>query len=112
MPGLRSYTVSSGTAMPRLTFPPPSGFGVGDCVMLAGTAEYLCRRYRLPIPAWTEDPQYFLEGRWELLPAFERVTGGVWVPFPFLATEESWGRVEEEFRRRGILFEARDLITL
>lgn len=93
-------------------YPPPSGFGQGDGAMMAGAAEYLCRRYGLPIPSWTEEPQYFLNGRWELLPAFQPEVAGTWVPFPFLGDEESWPSVEVEFRRRGLFFQARNLITL
>ena len=80
--------------------------------MYAGAAEYLCKRYNLPVPAWTEDPQYFLEGRWEPLPNFEVATDSFWTPFPFLYSEETWNRTEEQFRRRGLVFEARNLIAL
>jgi hypothetical protein len=89
--------------------PPPSGLGIEQCAMLAGAAEYLSHRYGLPVPAWTEEPQVFLTGRWEFLPLVD-----VWVPWPWLEQGEDrrWERTPEEFKRRGLCFEARNLITL
>ena len=66
----------------------------------------------LPMPPWTEEPRYFLDGRRELLSAFESVIAGEWVPYPFLGDEESWPSVEVEFRRRGLFFQARHQISL
>ena len=103
----RVYIVYRGFAVP-----PPSGFGLESCALYAATAEYLCRRYGLPVPAWTEETQFFLEGRWEPLPNFEPEMEGVWVPFPLFGTERTWERTPGEFRRRGLVFEARKLIAL
>jgi hypothetical protein len=88
---------------------PPPGLGRQWCAMLAGSAEYLCHRYKLPVPGWTEEPQYFLVGRSEYIPLVD-----VWVPWPWpeVEGEERWAQTPEEFQRRGLCFEARNLITL
>lgn len=89
--------------------PPPPGLGREWCAVLAGAAEYLCHRYKLPVPSWTEEAQFYLDGRWEFIPLVD-----VWVPWPYFesSAEEEWERIPEEFRRRGLYFEARSLITL
>jgi hypothetical protein len=89
--------------------PPPPGLGSEWCAVLAGAAEYLCHRYELLVPAWTENSQYFLTGRWEFVPLVD-----VWAPWPWFegAGEDEWERTPEEFRRRGLYFRARNLITL
>lgn len=69
-------------------FPPPAGLGQEWCAILAGAAEYLCHRYGLPVPAWTEKPQYFLTGPFEFLPLVD-----VWVTWPwFEGVMEDTGR--------------------
>jgi len=89
--------------------PPPAALGREQCAMLAGAAEYLCHRYGLPTPSWLEELQYFLDGRWQFLPLVD-----VWVPWPWFkeSDESQWENIPEEFRRRGLYFEARNLITL
>ena len=89
--------------------PPPPGLGKEWCAVLAGAAEYLSHRYGLPVPDWTEEPQFFLTGRWEFIPLVD-----VWVPWPYFKSrdEGQWERVPEEFRRQGLFFEARNLIAL
>jgi hypothetical protein len=88
---------------------PPETLGREQCAMLAGAAEYLCHRYGFPVPSWTEEPQFFLSGRFEFLPLVD-----LWVPWPWFESrgESDWERIPEEFRRRGLYFEARNLITL
>ena len=58
---------------------------------LAGVAEYLCHRFNLPVPEWTEKPEYFLPEPWE---------------------ESRADTGECEFRRRNIGYNPRHLIRL
>jgi len=89
--------------------PPHPGLGREWGAVLAGSAEYLCHRYKLPVPSWTEEPRYFLSGRFEFVPLVD-----VWVPWPWFeeSGEDEWEQVPDEFRRRGLCFAARNLITL
>ncbi len=58
---------------------------------LAGVAEYLCHQFKLPVPEWTEKPEYFL-------------------PEPWRKSRDDTG--EPEFRRRNIGYNPRHLIRL
>lgn len=79
--------------------PPPPGLGREWCGVLAGSAEYLCRRYKLPIPAWTEERQFFLPIRSEFVPLVD-----LWVPWPWFgeAAEHEWEGIPEEFRGAAV----------
>ena len=44
--------------------PPPEEFAQPYRALLAGAAEFWCREFDLPVPAWTEEPQYFLDEWW------------------------------------------------
>ena len=55
----------------------------------AGMAEFLCHRFSLPVPEWTEKPEYFL-------------------PEPWGKSQDDTG--EPEFRRRNIGYNPRHLI--
>jgi hypothetical protein len=81
--------------------PPPQGLGPEWCATLAGAAEYRCHRYGLSVPAWVEEPRYFLTGRWEFVPLVD-----IWVPWPWPEVEgdKRWEQTPEEFRRRGLCF--------
>ena len=69
----------------------PSGFfDVRMRAWLAGVAEYLCRRFGLPVPEWTEKPEYFLAEFWK-------------------RTDDAG---EPEFRRRNVGYNPRHLIRL
>lgn len=57
---------------------------------LAGIAEYLCHRFGLPVPEWTEKPEYFLPEFWK-------------------KTDDSG---DPEFRRRNVGYNPRHLIRL
>lgn len=84
--------------------PPPDGFSTEFRALLAGAAEFWCREFGLPVPAWTEEPQYFLDEWWTpwgefLSDAPERVA-------------ERRAKADPAFLRRNILFAARNLIAL
>lgn len=84
--------------------PPPDGFGRERSALLAGVAEYLCRRYDLDLPSWIDDSQYCLSELWD--PVED-------VCFALRASRyRRCKRAEPEFLRRNIVFEARNLITL
>jgi hypothetical protein len=57
----------------------------------AGMAEYLCHRFNLSVPEWTEKPEYFL-------------------PEPWKKSRDDTG--EPEFRRRNIGYNPRHLTRL
>lgn len=57
----------------------------------AGMAEYLCHRFNLPVPEWTDKSEYFL-------------------PEPWGKSQDDTG--EPEFRRRNIGYNPRHLIRL
>lgn len=57
----------------------------------AGMAEYLCHRFKLPVPGWTEKAEYFLPEPWE-------------------KSYDDTG--ESEFRRRNIGYNPRHLTRL
>jgi len=44
--------------------PPPRILSPRWRAVLAGTAEYLCKQFNLPIPGWTEEPEYSLPEIW------------------------------------------------
>ena len=84
--------------------PPPKNLSPGWRAVLAGTAEYLSKEFNLPVPAWTEEPEYFLPE--------------IWNPWEDLGLdmkefeEEQKAKSHECFLRRNVLFASRNLITL
>ena len=84
--------------------PPPDGFGTERCALLAGVAEYLCRRYELDLPGWICDPRYYLAELWDPVE--------VLCPDLRVSRYRRCQRSEPEFLRRNVVFEARNLITL
>lgn len=84
--------------------PPPRYFSPQRRALLAGVAEYLCQRYSLPVPSWVNEPEFFLDRRWDpwedLCPDVEE--------FRPERVEYS----EECFLKRNVVYEARNLITL
>ncbi len=83
---------------------PPDGFGTERCALLAGVADYLCRRYDLDLPGWIGDPRYCLQALWDPL---EDICPDL-RPTRYRRCQMS----EPEFLRRNVVFEARNLITL
>jgi hypothetical protein len=57
--------------------------------LLAGVAEYLCHHFELPVPEWTEKPEYFLPEPWK---------------------KSNDDTATPEFRRRNIGYNPRHLI--
>jgi hypothetical protein len=45
--------------------PPPLTFSREHRAWLAGVAEYLCGRFHLPVPAWTDEPEFHLAEEWD-----------------------------------------------
>ena len=83
--------------------PSPANLSPGWRALLAGAAEYLSAEFDLPHPAWTDEPQYFLDRVWdpweELVPEVQ-------------GTAERLLHSPEAFRKRNIAFESRNLVTL
>jgi len=91
---------------------PPNGFDDQQRAFLAGVAEFMCRKFDvLPIPEWTEKPEYFLREEYDWTDRLTQMPDAVILLLPKLVP----GRRERstpEFRRRNILFEARNLIIV
>jgi hypothetical protein len=83
---------------------PPRFIGPGQCAILAGTAEYLSKDFGLPVPAWTEEPEYFLPELWDPM--------SDWCPGMEEFREIRIAKANECFLRRNVIFESRNLITL
>lgn len=86
---------------------PPGQFVPSRRVFLAGVAEFLCHEFSLPVPAWTEKPEYFLDEEWDYVADFDE--------FPKELHDRINQRRERatpEFRRRNIIYEARNLLRL
>jgi hypothetical protein len=86
---------------------PPTSFDTRRRAFLAAVAEFLSQEFGLPIPAWTEKPEYFLAEEWD------------WVEDYPGFNEELRSRISRRresatpaFRRRNILYEGRNLIRL
>ena len=81
--------------------PPPKSFPAEYQAVLAGTAEFLCERYDLDLPAWIDDPRYTLPALFEF--------------WPCLPAETKFRRVQRSapaFLKRNLVFDPRNLITL
>lgn len=88
-------------------FEPPTSFKPEYRAFLAAMTEFLCRKYGLPVPKWTEASVYFLAEEWD--PALEMDEVPVTALIPIERLRE---RSAPEFRRRGILFAGRNLIRV
>jgi hypothetical protein len=86
------------------TEPPSTNLSPGYRAMLAGVAEYLSRRFALPVPEWTNLPEFFLDQEWdslsEVLPDIDQYR------------KERRARADEAFLRRNVIYESRSLIAL
>ena len=84
--------------------PPPVELGPHWQALLAGAAEYLCHRYGLSVPAWTEESAYTLAEVWDpwedILPSLEA------------SRPDRIARTPPEFLHRNVVYEARNLIAL
>lgn len=84
--------------------PPPRYFKPQRRALLARVAEYFCIRYSLPVPSWVNEPEFFLSEMWDpwedLCPDMEETR------------QHRLDRTPEEFRKRRVVYEARNLITL
>lgn len=84
--------------------PPPRSFSPQRRALLAGVAEYLSERYRLPVPEWVHEAQYTLPEIWDpwedICPDLEKFR------------QSRIDRTPEAFLKRNVVYEARNLITL
>jgi hypothetical protein len=90
--------------------PPPTTFKQERRAWLAGCAEYLSLRFHLPVPAWTEEPEYFLSEEWD---SSSEVF--LWAEMIVDTSEfrfEHRASSDPPFLRRNVLFESRGLIAL
>jgi len=87
-----------------LTKPPPTSFDLKYQVVLAGTAEFFCRRYDLDMPDWIDDPAYRLP---QLTDWYDEV-----FPELRLSRLRRCQRAAPEFLSRNLIFASRNLITL
>jgi hypothetical protein len=80
---------------------------------LAAVAEYLSLRFHLPVPDWTEEPEYFLSEaeEWD----FEETESFGWAEMRLdLSDSREARRIKSDpaFRKRRIIFQSRGLIIL
>jgi len=86
---------------------PPASLPTKERAFLAAMTEFLCHEFDLPVPAWTEKPEYFLAEEWDYVTDLEE--------FPEALRDRVAKRRERatpEFRRHNIIFEAQGLIRL
>lgn len=79
--------------------PPPNSLSPGWQAILAGAAEWLCEEFDLAKPDWLADPRYTLPSPWD----------------PWYLCQDfdtALAEVEKPFRKRNVVFEARNLIAL
>jgi hypothetical protein len=93
--------------------PPPKFFAQERRVWFAAVAEYLSLRFHLPVPAWTEEPEYFLSEaeEWD----FEETESFGWAEMTLDLSEsraERRAQSDPAFSKRRIIFDPRALITL
>lgn len=87
---------------------PPEALRPEYRAFLAALAEFLCRKYGLPVPEWTEKkPEYFLAVEWDPVLEMDEIPVTALTPIETLRE-----RAAPEFRRRGILFAGRNLIRV
>ncbi len=75
-------------------YEPPTEFTAQQRALCAATADYLCRRFKLRCPKWTQKPEYILSQEWNPLGMTNR------------------RKATPEFKRHGILYPARALIRI
>jgi hypothetical protein len=86
---------------------PPTTFRPEYRAFLAALAEFLCTRYGLPVPPWTSKSAHVLNKEWDPILEMDEI------PVTALMSIETLReRAAPEFRRRGILFAARNLIRV
>lgn len=73
---------------------PPVELSERERAFLAATAEHLSRRFHLPVPDWTQNSEYFLKSPLDMVGATDRRRGN------------------RDYRRHGIIYDARGLIRL
>jgi len=94
---------------------PPHWFNTERRAMLAGTAEFFARLYRLPKPAWVDKPEYFLpelEYMAYLVSESEGEEPMIWFPETDADLYRMMARSPKEMLRRNVVFEARNLTVL
>jgi hypothetical protein len=77
---------------------------------LGGVGEYLSLRFHLPIPAWTEEPEFLLNQEWDFSEE-TFVWAGMLVDLSEFRAERR-ARSHQAFLKRGVIFEPRGLIVL
>jgi hypothetical protein len=90
--------------------PPPATFKPEHRAWLAGCSEYLSRRFNLPVPAWTNDPEFFLSEEWDF--ASETFLFALMLIDMKPYRDERRAISHDAFLRRNVIFEPRALITL
>jgi hypothetical protein len=81
---------------------PPESVPLKRRALLAGVAEALSTRFGLPVPEWTQKPEYFLSEPWD--------PNAEW--YPGMSAEERMPFASPAFRRRNVVFKERSLIAL
>jgi hypothetical protein len=99
--------------------PPPKELSDIERAALAGVAEYLCHRFGFDVPAWTEEPAFFLtsERNWFDTWDTSNEDGGILQKvfdseFIVHIRENSMSQSVPEFTRRNLLFPVRGLIRV
>jgi hypothetical protein len=70
--------------------------------LLAAEAEALLTRFELPVPEWTQKPEYTLAESWDLFADLH----------PGMSIEERMSYASPIFRKRNAVFKERSLIVL
>jgi hypothetical protein len=99
--------------------PPSAQLSAMKRAALAGAAEWLCHRFGYDVPAWTEEPEFFLKSErnwfdeWDTSDEDGAILAEVFDP-EFIASirEESVKKSAQEFLRRNLLFPVRGLIRI
>lgn len=85
-----------------LAVEPPAQFSPGRRALLAGVADALSIRFGLPVPEWTQRPEYTLAEPWD--PSAEL--------YPGMPVEERISYASPVFQKRNVVFRERSLIVL
>ena len=94
---------------------PPAWFSPERRAMMAGTAEFFARLYKLPKPAWVDMPEYILDEMEYLSYCEEETEDGEYMCFPpdsEAALYRMKARSPKEMLRRNVIYEARSLTVL
>jgi hypothetical protein len=81
---------------------PPVQFPPGRRALLAAVAEALSIRFDLPVPEWTQKPEYTLAEPWDPNAEF----------YPGMSIEERMSYASPVFRKHNVVFKERSLIAL